>query len=100
MDRFDPLTPGEILKEEFLEPMNISQSKLSRDLDIPVSRINDIVNGTRAITADTAVRLAEYFGIGADFWLALQSKYEIETLKRSGAYDAIVAHVRKIAVSV
>lgn len=98
MERLDPLTPGEILKEEYLEPMNISQSKLARDLDIPVSRINDIVNGTRAITADTAVRLAEYFGVGADFWMALQAKYELETLKRSGDYDSIAANVRKLAV--
>jgi addiction module HigA family antidote len=98
MERFDPLTPGEILKEEFLEPMNISQSKLSRDLDIPVSRVNDIVNGTRAITTDTAIRLAEYFGNSVDFWMNLQVKYELETLKRSGSYDSITSRVRKLAV--
>lgn len=95
MERFDPITPGEILKTEFLEPMNISQSKLAGDLDIPISRVNDIVKGSRAITVDTAIRLAEYFGNSVGFWVNLQTKYELEVKKRSGEYAAIASRIRK-----
>lgn len=77
--------PGEILLEEFLKPMNISQNKLAIELRVPVHRINEIVHGRRGITADTALRLSAYFGTTADFWLNLQSKYDLieaaETLK-------------------
>ena len=71
------IPPGEILLEEFLRPMKISQNKLAMDLRIPTPRINAIVNGKRAITADTALRLGKYFGTGPEFWLNLQSNYDL-----------------------
>jgi addiction module HigA family antidote len=67
-----PITPGEILLEEFLKPLGVSQNRLARDIDAPVSRVAAIVKGERAITADTALRLAQFFGTTAEFWLALQ----------------------------
>ena len=69
--------PGEILLEEFLKPMNISQNKLAIELRVPVHRINEIVHGRRGITADTALRLGTYFGTTAAFWLNLQNKYDL-----------------------
>lgn len=69
--------PGEILAEEFLHPMNISQNKLAMDIHVPTPRINAIVKGTRAITADTALRLGKYFGTGPEFWSNLQSHYDL-----------------------
>ena len=69
--------PGEILLEEFLKPMEITQNKLALDLHVPAPRIYAIVKGTRAITADTALRLGRYFGTGPDFWINLQSKYDL-----------------------
>ena len=69
--------PGEILLEEFLKPMNISQNKLAMDIRVPTPRINAIVKGTRAITADTALRLGAYFGTGPEFWSNLQSNYDL-----------------------
>jgi addiction module HigA family antidote len=70
--------PGEILLEEFLTPLGISQYRLARDLSVPPRRINEIVHSTRAITADTALRLARYFGTSERFWLNLQTRYELE----------------------
>ena len=64
----DPITPGEILREDFMEPLGISINQLSRDLAVPPNRISEIVNGKRAITADTALRLQRYFGVEAQFW--------------------------------
>ena len=75
--KLDPIPPGEILLEEFLEPMGISQTRLASDIDVPVSRIADIVRGRRAITADTALRLAAYFGTSAQMWLNLQASYDL-----------------------
>ncbi len=69
--------PGEILSEEFLKPMNISQNKLAMDIHVPTPRINAIVKGTRAISADTALRLGKYFGTGPEFWCNLQSNYDL-----------------------
>ena len=69
--------PGEILSEEFLKPMNISQNKLAMDIHVPTPRINAIVKGTRMITADTALRLGVYFGTGPEFWSNLQSNYDL-----------------------
>jgi addiction module HigA family antidote len=78
----DPITPGEILREDFMDPMNISINKLSRDLVVPPNRISAIVNGKRSITADTALRLERYFGVEAQFWLNLQSEYDLRKIKR------------------
>lgn len=69
-------TPGEILLHEFLEEMNLSQYRLAKAISVPPRRINEIVKGTRAITADTALRLGRFFGMSAEFWLNLQSQYD------------------------
>jgi addiction module HigA family antidote len=72
------VTPGEILEEEFLKPLGVAQYRLAKDISVPASRINEIVKGKRAITADTALRLAKYFGVAAQFWLNLQTHYDLE----------------------
>ena len=81
-DHLDPITLGEILREDFMEPMNISINQLSRDLAVPPNRISEIVNGKRSVTADTALRLERYFGVEAQFWLNLQSEYNLRIMKR------------------
>ena len=73
--------PGEILIEEFLEPMELSQYRLAKDISVPARRINEIVHGKRAITADTALRLARYFGMSERFWMNLQIRYDLESEK-------------------
>jgi addiction module HigA family antidote len=78
----EPINPGEILRQDFLEPLGISINKLSRDLAVPPHRISEIVNGKRAITADTALRLQRYFGVEAQFWLNLQTEYDLRMMKR------------------
>ena len=75
---FAPIHPGEILLEEFLEPMEISGYRLSKDISVDPRRINEIIHGKRAISADTALRLGRYFGTSARFWLNLQSHYDLE----------------------
>jgi addiction module HigA family antidote len=76
-----PIHPGEILREEFLAPLAISQYRLAKDTSVPPRRINEIVRGTRAISADTALRLARFFGTSERFWLNLQSRYDLEVEK-------------------
>ena len=76
------ITPGEILLEEFMRPHAVSQNRLSRDIDVPLARINEIVKGKRAITADTALRLGKYFGTSAELWLGLQMEYDIRRARR------------------
>ena len=73
-----PVHPGEILQEEFLTPLEMSQYRLAKDIGVPPRRINEIVHGTRAVSADTALRLARYFGTTERFWLNLQSQYELD----------------------
>ena len=92
-DYYNPITPGEYLEEEFLKPFNITQSKLSRDLDIPISRINNIIRGKRIITADTALRLSEYFKTSAEMWLNLQSHYDLR-VARNEKLDQIKNRIR------
>jgi antitoxin HigA-1 len=77
-----PVSPGEILLEEFLKPMGISQNKLGLWLRVPPQRINDIVKGKRPITLDTALRLSEFFGNTAEFWLRLQMEHDLRTARR------------------
>ena len=79
--KLPPIHPGEILLEEFLTPMEISQYRLAKDINVPPRRINEIVLGKRSITADTALRLSEYFGLSEKFWLNLQMKYNLEVTK-------------------
>lgn len=76
-----PIHPGEILLEEFLEPMNLSQYRLAKDIGVPPRRINEIVHGKRGISADTALRLSRYFGLSERFWMNLQSRYDLEVEK-------------------
>ena len=88
---YPPIHPGEILMEDFIEPFGITQHKLSVGIGVPPRRINEIVHGKRAITADTALRLGKYFGIDPQFWLNLQSRYEIEVAhdRAASEIDAI-----------
>src|SRR2546428_5887103 len=72
------ITPGEILQEDFLKPLGLSQYRLAKDIGVPPRRINEIVKGQRAITADTALRLGRYFGMSPEFWLNLQTHYDLE----------------------
>lgn len=85
-----PVHPGEILLEEFLKPLGISQYRLSKDISVAPRRINEIVHCKRSITADTALRLARYFGLSERFWLNLQSRYDLEVEK-----DKLDARLKK-----
>jgi len=76
--KLPPIHPGEILMEEFLEPMGISQYRLAKDISVPPRRINEIVHGKRSITADTALRLGRFFSMSPQFWLNLQTRYNLE----------------------
>lgn len=88
--------PGEVLLEEFLKPMELSQNRLALDIGVPARRINEIVLGKRGITADTALRLGRYFGMSAQFWLGLQMDYDLDIAKdRLG--DQLVREVRVMA---
>ena len=77
----EPMHPGEVLMKEFLEPMSITQYRLAKDISVPPRRINEIVHGKRAITADTALRLSRYFGTSERFWINLQTRYDMELQK-------------------
>ena len=90
-----PISPREILKEEFMAPLGISQSRLARDLDIPQSRLSAIIRGKRGISADTALRLAEYFGTSPRFWLNLQMEYDLRRLQQT-EWPRIRPRIRKL----
>lgn len=81
-EKLDPIPPGEILLEEFMKPHGLTQNKLARNLDIPPARVNDIVHTRRGITSDTAIRLAVYFGTSPEFWLNLQTAYDLKITER------------------
>ena len=85
--------PGEILIEDFLKPMNISQYRIAKDINVPARRINEIVHGTRSVTADTALRLSKYFGTSAQFWLNLQTHFDLEH-EKDKSFDKIQKEVR------
>ncbi|MEK7528159.1 MAG: HigA family addiction module antitoxin [Patescibacteria group bacterium] len=78
MIKINPIHPGDILAEEFLKPLDITQYRLAKDISVPPRRINEIVHGKRAISADTALRFGRYFGNSAKFWLNLQMQYDLE----------------------
>jgi antitoxin HigA-1 len=80
-EKFAPVHPGEILLEEFLKPMGLSQYALAKDINVPARRINEIVHGDRSISADTALRLSRYFGMSENFWMNLQARYDLEIQK-------------------
>lgn len=90
---YAPIPPGEILLTEFLQPLGISQNQLARDIDVPVSRIAAIVKGERTITADTALRLAKYFGTSPEMWQRLQSTYDLRIAQRT-TWPQIESRVR------
>lgn len=93
--KLSPVHPGEILMEEFLRPLGISQNKLGRDLGVPAQRISDIVRGKRSITVDTALRLAKYFKTTPLFWLNLQSHYDLEMARETHLVERISRDVRE-----
>lgn len=98
MKKIQPIHPGEILFEEFLKPMNISQNQLGNDLGVSPRRINEIVHGKRSITADTALRLSVYFGNSASFWMGLQMDYDLETAEDLSS-QKILKEVKQLAVA-
>ena len=79
----EPIHPGEILLEEFLKPMGVSINRLARDIVVPPGRISEIVNGKRGITADTALRLARFFGVSPELWLGLQAEYDLRIARQT-----------------
>jgi len=90
MKKIPPVHPGEILEEEFLKPLGISQNRLGKDLGVSPRRVNEIIHGKRAITADTALRLSKYFGNSASFWLGLQMDFDLDM-----ANDALAVRINK-----
>ncbi|MBW7908766.1 MAG: HigA family addiction module antidote protein [Kiritimatiellae bacterium] len=98
MKKLQPVHPGEILFEEFLVPMNISQNQLGRDLGVSPRRINEIIHGKRSITADTALRLSVYFGNSASFWLGLQMDYDLDVAEDHSA-KRIQKEVHRMAIA-
>jgi antitoxin HigA-1 len=93
--KLPPVHPGEILLEEYLRPLGISQNKLGRDLNVPAQRINEIVRGQRAITVDTALRLGRYFHTTPQFWLNLQSRYDLEMAQETRLVERVIKEVRE-----
>ena len=90
-DKIEPIHPGEVLMEDFIEGLGITQNKLAVSIGVPPRRINEIVHGKRAVTADTALRLGKYFGTSAQFWLNLQTHYDLDVAedRMAGQIDAI-----------
>lgn len=82
MSKLKNIHPGEVLQEEFLAPMGISQNRIARDIGVPPRRINEIVHGKRSVTADTALRFARYFKMSEGFWMGLQADYDLEEARR------------------
>jgi len=97
-DKIPPVHPGEILFEEFLKPMAISQNRLALDIRVPPRRINEIVHGKRRITADTALRLGRYFGMSSQFWLGLQMDYDLD-IEGDKLGERLEEEVRRYAAS-
>ncbi|HET7928379.1 MAG TPA: HigA family addiction module antitoxin [Actinomycetota bacterium] len=95
--RLTPIHPGEVLLEEFLSPLAISQYRLAKDIHVPPRRINEIVHGTRSVSADTALRLARYFGTSERFWLNLQSQYDLD-VESDRIGERLVKEIAPLAV--
>jgi addiction module HigA family antidote len=91
--KLPPVHPGEILYEEFMKPLDITQNRLGRDLGVSPRRINEIVHGKRAVTADSALRLGQYFNTSAEFWLGLQADYDLD-IARDKKMKEIKKHVK------
>jgi addiction module HigA family antidote len=97
MDRIPDITPGEILREEFLLPMKISAYRLAKDTKMPATRISEILKGRRRITADTALRLSQYFGNSADFWLGIQDEYDLRKERDRLKSELATIHRAKVS---
>ena len=93
-----PIHPGEILMEEFLKPLGVTQYKLAKDIHVPARRINEIVHGKRSVTADTALRLSRYFNLSERFWLNLQARYDLE-VEKDKLNDRIETEVKVLQIS-
>jgi len=91
-DKLPPIHPGEVLLEDFLQPLGVTQYRLAKDIAVPPRRVNEIVHGLRGISADTALRLARYFGTSAEMWMNLQSRYDLER-QRDEAEERILGEV-------
>ncbi len=91
-DKLPPIHPGEVLLEDFLQPLGITQYRLAKDIAVPPRRVNEIVHGLRGISADTALRLSRYFGTSAEMWMNLQSRYDLER-QRDQAEERIFGEV-------
>ena len=89
-----PVHPGEILLEDFLKPMGLSQNRLALDINIPAARVNQIVKGARGLSMDTAMRLSVYFGTSVDFWLNLQTRYELDLALAANKWEQVRSEVR------
>jgi addiction module HigA family antidote len=98
MKKMAPIHPGEILADEFLGPMEISQYRLAKDINVSARRINEIVHGKRSVTADTALRLGRYFGVSAQFWMNLQDHYDLE-VEADRIGDRLDSEVRTLAMA-
>jgi addiction module HigA family antidote len=94
--KLNPIHPGEILLKDFLEPMSLSQYRVAKAISVPARRINEIVLGRRAISADTALRLGRFFGMESEFWINLQSRYDLEVAK-DALSGRLVKEVRPLA---
>ena len=94
--KLKPIHPGEVLAADFLEPLGLSQYRLARDISVPPRRINEIVHGTRAVSADSALRLARYFGTSERFWLNLQARFDLE-MERDHLGARLAKEVRVLA---
>jgi addiction module HigA family antidote len=99
MEKLKNIHPGEVLREEFLIPLNISAYRLAKDVDIPQTRLSEIIKGNRRITADTALRLSKYFGNSAKFWLGMQGDFDIEEelSNKGSSLQSIKTFVSKVA---
>ncbi|MGB2983364.1 MAG: HigA family addiction module antitoxin [Candidatus Bipolaricaulia bacterium] len=97
MKKTKPIHPGEILLDDFLDPMGISQYRLAKDISVPARRINEIVHGKRSVTADTALRLGRYFGTSAQFWMNLQDHFDLE-VEADKIGDRLDKEVRVLAI--
>ena len=98
-EKLPPIHPGEVLQEEFLKPMKLSQNRLALELGVSARRINEIVLGKRRVTADTALRLARYFNMSAQFWLGLQMDYDLDVAEDAMA-ERIKQEVRPLSLAV
>jgi addiction module HigA family antidote len=98
-EKLHPVHPGEVLLEEFIKPLNLSQNRLAIEISVDARRINEIVLGTRSVTADTALRLSRYFGVSAQFWLGLQAEYDLD-VAMDNLGDRLEREVRPRQISI